>query len=90
MGAPLAAPALSLTRTARGVYQAEGLLGFCEFNSDFVGLLTPGHFIDRGFAPIVLRAFPVNACAFLVYESLMRTLGAETVSNDMIFCAMLY
>lgn len=31
----------------------------------------------RGFVPIVLRAFPVNAAAFLVYESLMRGLNAE-------------
>lgn len=31
----------------------------------------------RGFVPIILRAFPVNACAYLVYESLLRGLGAE-------------
>jgi len=31
----------------------------------------------RGFVPIVLRAFPVNAGAFLVYESIMRGLKAE-------------
>lgn len=31
----------------------------------------------RGFVPIALRAFPVNAGAFLVYESIMRGLNAE-------------
>ncbi|KAL0951295.1 hypothetical protein HGRIS_008005 [Hohenbuehelia grisea] len=31
----------------------------------------------RGLGPCVLRAFPVNACAFFVYEGLMRGLGAE-------------
>ncbi|KAG8968219.1 hypothetical protein FRC03_008354 [Tulasnella sp. 419] len=30
-----------------------------------------------GFVPVVLRAFPVNAAAYFVYESLMKTLGAE-------------
>jgi len=33
----------------------------------------------RGFVPIILRAFPVNACAYLVYESLMGSFGAEKV-----------
>ncbi|KAF9462138.1 mitochondrial carrier [Collybia nuda] len=31
----------------------------------------------RGLGPCILRAFPVNACAFFVYEGLMRGLGAE-------------
>jgi len=32
-----------------------------------------------GFAPCVLRAFPVNASAYFVYEGLMTGLGAEKV-----------
>ncbi|KAG8858654.1 hypothetical protein FRB91_009436 [Serendipita sp. 411] len=31
----------------------------------------------RGLAPSMLRAFPVNASAYFVYEGLLRTLGAE-------------
>ncbi|KAF8078725.1 mitochondrial carrier [Lyophyllum atratum] len=31
----------------------------------------------RGLGPCLLRAFPVNACAFFVYEGTMRLLGAE-------------
>ncbi|TFK41244.1 mitochondrial carrier [Crucibulum laeve] len=31
----------------------------------------------RGLGPCLLRAFPVNACAFFVYEGMMRVLGAE-------------
>ncbi|TRM60240.1 mitochondrial carrier domain-containing protein [Schizophyllum amplum] len=31
----------------------------------------------RGLAPCILRAFPVNACALLVYESILRALDAE-------------
>jgi len=30
-----------------------------------------------GFVPILLRAFPVNAAAYSVYEGIMRLLGAE-------------
>lgn len=33
----------------------------------------------RGLGPCLLRAFPVNACAFFVYEGMMRVLGAEKV-----------
>ncbi|KAH9898289.1 mitochondrial carrier [Cubamyces lactineus] len=33
----------------------------------------------RGLGPTLLRAFPVNASALWVYESLMRVLGAEKV-----------
>ncbi|KAH0590850.1 hypothetical protein H2248_000969 [Termitomyces sp. 'cryptogamus'] len=33
----------------------------------------------RGLGPCLLRAFPVNACAFFVYEGTMRVLGAEKV-----------
>jgi hypothetical protein len=32
-----------------------------------------------GFAPCLLRAFPVNASALFVYEGLMRVMGAEKV-----------
>jgi solute carrier family 25 carnitine/acylcarnitine transporter 20/29 len=32
-----------------------------------------------GIVPVALRAFPVNACAYFVYEGLMRGLGAEKV-----------
>lgn len=32
-----------------------------------------------GLSPCILRAFPANACAFYVYEGLMRTFGAEKV-----------
>lgn len=35
----------------------------------------PGFY--RGLVPIVLRAFPVNASAILVYESILRNLNAE-------------
>jgi len=31
----------------------------------------------HGLGPCLLRAFPVNACAFFVYEGTMRLLGAE-------------
>jgi len=31
----------------------------------------------RGFVPCSIRAFPVNSCAYFVYEGLMRALGAE-------------
>jgi hypothetical protein len=34
----------------------------------------------RGLGPCLLRAFPSNACAFFVYEGMMRNLGAEKVS----------
>lgn len=37
-----------------------------------------------GFVPILLRAFPVNAAAYSVYEGIMRLLGAEAV------CALRY
>jgi len=33
----------------------------------------------RGLGPCLLRAFPVNASAFFVYEGMMRFLGAEKV-----------
>ncbi|KAJ6519742.1 mitochondrial carrier [Mycena sanguinolenta] len=36
----------------------------------------PGGFY-RGLGPCFLRAFPSNACAFFVYEGLLRALGAE-------------
>lgn len=35
----------------------------------------------RGLGPCLLRAFPVNACAFFVYEGTMRLIGAEKVSE---------
>jgi len=31
----------------------------------------------RGLAPCFIRAFPSNACAFFVYEGILRALGAE-------------
>ncbi|KAI3622183.1 mitochondrial carrier protein [Moniliophthora roreri] len=31
----------------------------------------------RGLGPCILRAFPVNACAYFVYEGILRGLGAE-------------
>jgi len=31
----------------------------------------------RGFVPCIIRAFPVNSCAYFVYEALLRALGAE-------------
>ena len=34
----------------------------------------------RGLTTCLVRAFPVNACAFFVYEGTMRVLGAEKVS----------
>lgn len=33
----------------------------------------------KGLAPVLLRAFPVNASALFVYEGLMKVLGAEKV-----------
>ena len=33
----------------------------------------------RGLAPVLLRAFPVNASALFVYEGIMELLGAEKV-----------
>lgn len=33
----------------------------------------------RGLGLTLLRAFPMNACAFFVYERMMRGLGAEPV-----------
>ena len=38
-----------------------------------------------GLTPCFLRAFPTNACAYYVYEGLMRTFGAEKVSRSSIF-----
>ncbi|KAF9044633.1 mitochondrial carrier [Hymenopellis radicata] len=35
----------------------------------------------RGRGPCLLRAFPVNASAFFVYEGLLRVLGAEKTRN---------
>lgn len=35
----------------------------------------------RGLGPCLLRAFPVNASAFFVYEALLRGLGAEKVKS---------
>ncbi|KZP00855.1 mitochondrial carrier [Calocera viscosa TUFC12733] len=35
----------------------------------------------RGFWPVVLRAFPVNASAFLVFETILRLVGAEKTSK---------
>ena len=33
----------------------------------------------KGLAPVLLRAFPVNASALFVYEGIMKFLGAEKV-----------
>lgn len=33
----------------------------------------------RGLALSIVRAVPSNACAYFVYETLLRTLGAEKV-----------
>jgi solute carrier family 25 carnitine/acylcarnitine transporter 20/29 len=35
----------------------------------------------RGLAPVLIRAFPVNASALFVYEGTMRMLGAEKVRH---------
>lgn len=35
----------------------------------------------RGLGPTFLRAFPVNASAIFVYESMLRIMGAEKVSG---------
>ena len=47
-----------------------------------------------GLTPCLLRAFPSNACAFYVYEGLMRVFGAEKVGiyrshnfSSLTFCA---
>lgn len=44
----------------------------------------------RGLGPTFLRAFPVNASAFFVYEGMMRLMGAEQVcflnSTHVQFC----
>lgn len=39
----------------------------------------------RGLAPVLIRAFPVNASALFVYEGLMRSMGAEKVIDNRIF-----
>jgi solute carrier family 25 (mitochondrial carnitine/acylcarnitine transporter), member 20/29 len=39
----------------------------------------PGFY--RGLTPTLLRAFPVNAAAFFVFEGIMRSLGAEKVTT---------
>jgi len=31
----------------------------------------------RGFVPCTIRAFPVNSCAYFVYETLLKKMGAE-------------
>ena len=41
----------------------------------------------RGLAPVLLRAFPVNASALFVYEGTMRILGAEKVNADLLWFA---
>jgi solute carrier family 25 carnitine/acylcarnitine transporter 20/29 len=38
----------------------------------------------RGLAPCFIRAFPSNACAFFVYEGLLRALGAQQVRLPLI------
>ena len=38
-----------------------------------------------GLSPCILRAFPANACAFYVYEGLMRAFDAEKVDHDNTF-----
>lgn len=43
----------------------------------------------RGLGPTYLRAFPSNASAFFVYESIMRGLGAEKVNRFSTFGGML-
>jgi solute carrier family 25 carnitine/acylcarnitine transporter 20/29 len=35
----------------------------------------------RGLTPCFIRAFPSNACAFFVYEGILRVLGAEQVGS---------
>jgi len=40
----------------------------------------PGFF--RGLGPCFLRAFPTNACAFLVYEGMLRGFGAEKTRHS--------
>ncbi|KIO20454.1 hypothetical protein M407DRAFT_220651 [Tulasnella calospora MUT 4182] len=44
-----------------------------------------------GFTPIILRAFPVNAAAYSVYEGIMRLLGAEKIrgANRLVMRALL-
>jgi len=38
----------------------------------------------KGLGPCLLRAFPVNASAFFVYEGTLRLLKAEKVSRTLI------
>lgn len=38
----------------------------------------------RGFVPCTIRAFPVNSCAYFVYEALLRQMGAEAVSANLL------
>lgn len=38
----------------------------------------------RGFAPVALRAFPMNASALMVYESVMRMAGTDKVCASLL------
>jgi solute carrier family 25 carnitine/acylcarnitine transporter 20/29 len=38
----------------------------------------------RGLGLCLLRAVPVNACAFFVYEGILRGLGAEKVMDSFV------
>ena len=43
-----------------------------------------------GLSPTILRAFPVNASAFYVYEGLMRAFKAEKVSSGLTWGCNVY
>ena len=44
----------------------------------------------RGLTPSILRAFPSNACAYFVYEGVLKGLGAEKVSNLFLTLMLMY
>jgi solute carrier family 25 carnitine/acylcarnitine transporter 20/29 len=56
-------------------------LGRPSFVSVARGIYTQDGFrgFFRGLGPTFLRAFPVNASAFFVFEAILRVLGAEEV-----------
>lgn len=58
-------------------------LGRPSFVSVVHGIYTQSGFrgFFRGLGPTFLRAFPVNASAFFVFEAILRVLGAEKVRH---------
>ena len=69
---------LAVTSSRPGLFSR---LGRPSFASVVHGIYTRDGFrgFFRGLGPTFLRAFPVNASAFFVFEAILRVLGAEKV-----------